>query len=84
MHQPASNGAFVQPVNLSSAREKIAKKTFIRLPEYPAAGLDKALEECKADKVSDSPGKTRHPATLLWAPRKNSVAERCVRVIRLT
>jgi hypothetical protein len=37
-------------VKLSGAREKIAKKTFIRLPQFKLAPLDKAFEECKADK----------------------------------
>jgi pimeloyl-ACP methyl ester carboxylesterase len=47
---PHPIGTFLQPVKLSGAREKIAKKTFIRLPKFPSAGLDKAFEECKADK----------------------------------
>jgi pimeloyl-ACP methyl ester carboxylesterase len=47
---PHPIGTFVQPVKLSGAREKIAKKTFIRLPKYQSAGLDKAYEESKADK----------------------------------
>ena len=32
------------------AREKVAKKTYIRLPKFPQAALDKAFAECKADK----------------------------------
>jgi len=47
---PHPIGTFLQPVKLSGAREKVAKKTFIRLPKFQSAGLDKALEECKADK----------------------------------
>jgi hypothetical protein len=37
-------------VKLSGAREKVAKKTYIRLPKFPMAALDKAFAECKADK----------------------------------
>ena len=33
----------------AAAREKIAKKTYIRAPKYPQAAFDKALAECKAD-----------------------------------
>ena len=42
-------GAFLQPVKLSGAREKVAKKTYIRIPKYQSAALDKAYAECKAD-----------------------------------
>jgi len=37
-------------VRLSGARERIAKKTFIRLPKYPLAALDRTFADCKADK----------------------------------
>lgn len=47
---PHPIGTFIQPVKLSGAREKIGKKTYIRLPQFKQAALDKALEECKADK----------------------------------
>ena len=47
---PHPTGTFLQPVKLSGAREKVAKKTFIRLPMFQLGALDKALEECKADK----------------------------------
>ena len=47
---PHPIGTFLQPVKLSGAREKVAKKTFIRLPQFKLAALDKAFEECKADK----------------------------------
>jgi pimeloyl-ACP methyl ester carboxylesterase len=47
---PHPIGTFLQPVKLSGAREKVAKKTYIRLPKYPSAALDKASAECKADK----------------------------------
>jgi hypothetical protein len=47
---PQPLGPWLQPIKLTGAREKVAKKTYIRLPKFPAAFLDKALEECKADK----------------------------------
>jgi hypothetical protein len=47
---PHPTGTFLQPVKLSGAREKVAKKTYIRLPKYPNAVLDKAFAECKTDK----------------------------------
>ena len=47
---PQPIGPWLQPVKLSGARERVAKKTFIRLPKFPFAGLDKAYGECKADK----------------------------------
>ena len=40
-----------QPIKLTGTREKIAKKTYIRAPNYPQAAFDKALAECKADKT---------------------------------
>ena len=43
------NGVATQPIKLTGAREKIAKKTYIRAPKYPQAAFDKALAECKAD-----------------------------------
>ena len=47
---PQPIGPWLQPVKLSGAREKVAKKTYIRLPKFPMAALDKAYGECKADK----------------------------------
>jgi hypothetical protein len=47
---PQPIGPWLQPVKLSGAREKVAKKTYIRLPKFPLAALDKAFTECKADK----------------------------------
>ena len=44
-------GVATQPIKLTGAREKIAKKTYIRAPKYPQAAFDKALAECKADKT---------------------------------
>jgi thioesterase domain-containing protein len=43
-------GTWLQTVRLSGAREKVAKKTYIRLPKFPSPALDKAFAECKADK----------------------------------
>jgi pimeloyl-ACP methyl ester carboxylesterase len=43
------NGVATQPIKLTGARERIAKKTYIRAPKYPQAAFDKALAECKAD-----------------------------------
>ena len=47
---PQPIGTWLQPVKLSGAREKVAKKTYIRLPKFQLAALDKAAGECKADK----------------------------------
>ena len=47
---PQPNGVAVQPIKLTGARDKIAKKTYIRASAYPQAAFDKALAECKADK----------------------------------
>jgi pimeloyl-ACP methyl ester carboxylesterase len=44
------NGVAVQPIVLTGARERIAKKTYIRAPKYPQKAFDKAFAECKADK----------------------------------
>jgi hypothetical protein len=43
-------GTYVQPVKLSGVLEKIAKKTYIRLPKFPQPVFDKALADCKSDK----------------------------------
>ena len=47
---PQPIGTMLQPVKLSGAREKVAKKTYIRLPKFSLAALDKAYADCKADK----------------------------------
>jgi Alpha/beta hydrolase family len=44
------NGVALQPIKLTGAREKVAKKTYIRAAKYPQAAFDQALAECKADK----------------------------------
>lgn len=47
--QPVAS--YMQPIKIDGAREKVAKKTFIRIPRFPSpTHLDKALEECKADR----------------------------------
>ena len=43
------NGVALQPIRLTGAREKVAKKTYIRAPKYPQAAFDQAFAECKAD-----------------------------------
>jgi hypothetical protein len=43
-------GTFQQPIKLSGALEKVAKKTFIRIPKFPQPAYDKALADCKGDK----------------------------------
>jgi pimeloyl-ACP methyl ester carboxylesterase len=43
------NGVATQPIKLTGARDKVAKKTYIRAPKYPQEAFDKALTECKAD-----------------------------------
>lgn len=43
-------GTYVQPIKLTGALQKVAKKTYIRLPKFPQPGFDKALAECKNDK----------------------------------
>jgi len=46
---PHPIGTYKQAIRISGAVETIAKKTYIRIPKYPAPAFDKALEECKAD-----------------------------------
>lgn len=43
-------GTFLQPIKVSGAPNKVARKTFIRLPKFPQPAFDKALADCKADK----------------------------------
>jgi len=47
---PQPIGTFLQPLKLSGARDKVAKKTYIRATKFPSPAFDKALAECKADK----------------------------------
>jgi hypothetical protein len=46
---PQPIGTWLQPIKLSGARERVAKKTYVRFPKSPSAALDKALAECKTD-----------------------------------
>ena len=48
---PQPNGVATQPIKLTGARDKVAKKTYIRAATYPQPTFDKALAECKADKT---------------------------------
>jgi pimeloyl-ACP methyl ester carboxylesterase len=43
------NGVVFQPIKLTGAREKIAKKIYIRAPVYKQEAFDKAYAECKAN-----------------------------------
>jgi pimeloyl-ACP methyl ester carboxylesterase len=43
-------GTFLQPIKVSGALQKVAKKTYIRLPKFPQPAFDKAFADCKADK----------------------------------
>ena len=47
---PQPLGTVLQAIKLSGARDKVAKKTYIRVPRLPHPALNKALAECKADK----------------------------------
>src|SRR5947207_9046775 len=47
---PQPNGVALQPIKLTGAREKVARKTYIRPAKYPQPAFDQALAECKADK----------------------------------
>jgi pimeloyl-ACP methyl ester carboxylesterase len=46
---PHPVGTYFQPISLSGAREKVAKKTYIRCTRFASPGFDKALAACKAD-----------------------------------
>ena len=46
---PQPTSTFVQPIKLSGARDKVAKKTYIRATRFSNPGFDKALADCKAD-----------------------------------
>jgi pimeloyl-ACP methyl ester carboxylesterase len=43
-------GTFLQPIKVSGSLQKVAKKTYIRLPKFPQPAFDKALADCKTDK----------------------------------
>ena len=46
---PQPNGVATQAIQLTGAREKVAKKTYIRAPKYPQTSFDQALAQCSAD-----------------------------------
>jgi pimeloyl-ACP methyl ester carboxylesterase len=46
---PQPVGTYLQPIRLSGAREKVAKKTYIRATRFQAPAFNKALADCKAD-----------------------------------
>ena len=48
---PQPTGVYLPTIKLTGAREKMAKKTYIRAPKYPQPGFDKAYADCKADKT---------------------------------
>ncbi|WP_198029400.1 alpha/beta fold hydrolase [Bradyrhizobium sp. WSM3983] len=43
-------GTYLQQIKVSGALQKMAKKTYIRLPKFPQSLFDKALADCKSDK----------------------------------
>ena len=47
---PQPVGTYLRPIKLSGAPDKMAKKSYIRLPKFPAPSYDKALADCKSDK----------------------------------
>lgn len=47
---PQPINTFLQPIKLSGALKKVAKKTYIRLPKFPQPAYDKVLADCKSDK----------------------------------
>lgn len=47
---PHPVGTYLQPIKVSGALQKVAKKTYVRLPKFPQPPFDKALADCKSDK----------------------------------
>jgi pimeloyl-ACP methyl ester carboxylesterase len=47
---PHPTGAYLQPIKISGALQKVSKKTYVRLPKFPQPAFDKALADCKSDK----------------------------------
>jgi pimeloyl-ACP methyl ester carboxylesterase len=47
---PQPVGSFLQPIKVSGGLQKVAKKTYVRLPKFPQPAFDRALADCKADK----------------------------------
>lgn len=46
---PHPVGTYLQQIKVSGALQKVAKKTYIRLPKFPQSAFDKALADCKSD-----------------------------------
>jgi len=46
---PQPIGVSMQPVDLTGARERIARKLYVRTPLFPQPLFDAALERCRAD-----------------------------------
>lgn len=46
--QPIST--FLAPIKVSGALERVARKTYIRLPKFPQPAYDRATAECKSNK----------------------------------
>ena len=49
---PQPVGVALQPIRLTGAREKVAKKTYIRAPKYPQPWFDKYYAAKQADPTS--------------------------------
>jgi pimeloyl-ACP methyl ester carboxylesterase len=47
---PHPVGTYLEPIKVTGALQKVAKKTYIRLPKFPQPPFDKALANCKSDK----------------------------------
>jgi pimeloyl-ACP methyl ester carboxylesterase len=47
---PHPVGTYLQPIKVTGALQKVAKKTYVRLPKFPQPPFDKALADCKSDK----------------------------------
>jgi hypothetical protein len=47
---PQPVGVTLQPIRLTGARDKVAKKTYIRAAAYPQDRFDRYLAMCKADR----------------------------------
>ncbi len=46
---PQPIATYAQPLRYTGGLERVAKKTYVRLPAFPNAVFDKALAACKAD-----------------------------------
>jgi pimeloyl-ACP methyl ester carboxylesterase len=45
---PQPNGAWVGALKLTGARDRVAKKSYIRAGEYPSEAFDRAMAKCRA------------------------------------